>query len=83
MLLVPATMELLGARNWWLPRWLDRLLPHLDVEGPSAHGSVPQVPNPPERREPDDHDADDERSGEPAADDDDDPRRARRVRVGV
>jgi RND superfamily putative drug exporter len=33
MLLVPATMELLGARNWWLPRWLDRILPTLDVEG--------------------------------------------------
>ncbi|MFZ6005672.1 MAG: MMPL family transporter [Actinomycetota bacterium] len=33
MLLVPATMELLGDRNWWLPRWLDRLLPHIDVEG--------------------------------------------------
>ena len=27
MLLVPATMELLGDRNWWLPKWLDRLLP--------------------------------------------------------
>ena len=27
MILVPATMELLGDRNWWLPRWLDRLLP--------------------------------------------------------
>ena len=34
MLLVPATMELLGDRNWWLPRWLDRILPKLDVEGP-------------------------------------------------
>jgi RND superfamily putative drug exporter len=33
MLLVPATMELLGDRNWWLPKWLDRLLPNLDVEG--------------------------------------------------
>jgi RND superfamily putative drug exporter len=33
MLLVPATMELLGDRNWWLPRWLDRVLPDLDVEG--------------------------------------------------
>jgi RND superfamily putative drug exporter len=32
MLLVPATMALLGTRNWWLPRWLDRLLPHLTVE---------------------------------------------------
>ncbi|HEX7133185.1 MAG TPA: MMPL family transporter [Iamia sp.] len=33
MLLVPATMELLGDRNWWLPRWLDRILPKVDVEG--------------------------------------------------
>ncbi|MEM7323889.1 MAG: MMPL family transporter [Actinomycetota bacterium] len=33
MLLVPATMELLGARNWWLPAWLDRLIPNLNVEG--------------------------------------------------
>lgn len=37
MLLVPATMELLGDKNWWLPRWLDRLLPNIDVEG-HAHG---------------------------------------------
>jgi RND superfamily putative drug exporter len=33
MVLVPATMELLGDANWWLPRWLDRILPHLDLEG--------------------------------------------------
>ena len=33
MVLVPATMELLGDRNWWLPRWLDRILPNVDVEG--------------------------------------------------
>jgi RND superfamily putative drug exporter len=26
-------MELLGDRNWWLPHWLDRILPNLDVEG--------------------------------------------------
>ncbi|MET9617157.1 MMPL family transporter [Kitasatospora indigofera] len=32
-LLVPATMVLLGATNWWLPGWLDRLLPHVDIEG--------------------------------------------------
>jgi RND superfamily putative drug exporter len=31
-LLVPAAMELLGDRNWWLPRWLDRLLPRVSVE---------------------------------------------------
>jgi len=33
MVLVPATMELLGDRNWWLPNWLDRLLPNVHVEG--------------------------------------------------
>ena len=33
MLLVPATMELLGEANWWLPRWLRGALPDLDVEG--------------------------------------------------
>ncbi len=36
MVLVPSTMELLGDRNWWLPRWLDRLLPHVDAEGEPA-----------------------------------------------
>jgi RND superfamily putative drug exporter len=36
MVLVPATMELLGDRNWWLPRWLDRLLPHVEVESDPA-----------------------------------------------
>jgi putative drug exporter of the RND superfamily len=40
MLLVPATMELLGDRNWWIPRWLDRWLPDLVVEpAPSGPGS--------------------------------------------
>ena len=33
MVLVPATMELLGDRNWWLPKWLDRILPKISVEG--------------------------------------------------
>jgi putative drug exporter of the RND superfamily len=33
MLLVPATMELLGDKNWWVPRWLDRILPRIEVEG--------------------------------------------------
>ena len=44
MLLVPATMELLGAKNWWLPAWLDRLLPHLNIEG--GHEPKPPVPSP-------------------------------------
>ncbi|MCX5384510.1 MMPL family transporter [Streptomyces sp. NBC_00083] len=34
LLLVPATMYLFGRANWWIPRWLDRRLPHLDPEGP-------------------------------------------------
>ena len=33
MVLVPATMELLGVKNWWFPRSLDRFLPKLNVEG--------------------------------------------------
>jgi RND superfamily putative drug exporter len=33
MLLVPATMELLGDANWWLPKWLDRILPNVHIEG--------------------------------------------------
>ena len=33
MVLVPATMELLGDRNWWLPAWINKLLPKIDVEG--------------------------------------------------
>jgi RND superfamily putative drug exporter len=44
MLLVPATMELLGDRNWWLPKWLDRILPKIDVEG-----TPPGEPEPDER----------------------------------
>jgi RND superfamily putative drug exporter len=35
MVLVPATMELLGARNWWIPKWLDKVLPRINIEGKS------------------------------------------------
>ncbi|HEX6449801.1 MAG TPA: MMPL family transporter [Trebonia sp.] len=31
--IVPAVLALLGRRAWWLPRWLDRALPHIDIEG--------------------------------------------------
>ena len=34
MVLVPATMELLGHKNWWLPSWLDRVLPNVAVHPP-------------------------------------------------
>ena len=33
LLLVPAAMELLGEKNWWLPGWLDRVLPTIHIEG--------------------------------------------------
>jgi putative drug exporter of the RND superfamily len=43
MVLVPATMALLGKANWWLPGWLDRVLPHLAVERSTtgAHADTP------------------------------------------
>lgn len=38
LVLVPATMQLLGSRNWYLPKFLDRVLPRLNVEGrPGGH----------------------------------------------
>ncbi|MFF7731495.1 MMPL family transporter [Streptomyces sp. NPDC007984] len=33
LLMVPAVMTLLGRHAWWMPRWLDRILPHIDAEG--------------------------------------------------
>jgi putative drug exporter of the RND superfamily len=44
--LVPATMSLLGELNWWLPRWLDRLLPHIDVEAAVPVTPLDLVPGP-------------------------------------
>jgi RND superfamily putative drug exporter len=46
MVIVPSTMELLGDANWWLPGWLDRILPHLDVEGPALEDVEPTPPAP-------------------------------------
>ncbi len=40
MTLVPAVLVLLGRRAWWLPGWLDRLLPEVDVEGAALHRKV-------------------------------------------
>jgi putative drug exporter of the RND superfamily len=55
MVLVPSTMELLGDRNWWMPRWLDRLLPRIDVDGERVPQPVTQptdVPTPTPADEP-------------------------------
>jgi RND superfamily putative drug exporter len=41
MTLVPAVLALLGRSAWWLPRWLDRILPDLDVEGARLGDTAP------------------------------------------
>ncbi|MCK9932859.1 MMPL family transporter [Frankia sp. Mgl5] len=46
MILVPATMALLGRANWWLPGWLDRILPHVDVHG-TEPATIPTAPTAP------------------------------------
>ena len=44
MVLVPATMELLGDRNWWFPAWLDRIIPRLHVEaGPDVDAELARL----------------------------------------
>jgi RND superfamily putative drug exporter len=58
MTIVPAVMYLLGDKAWWLPRWLDRILPDVDVEGAklrpaasaSASASADSEPEPEEIR---------------------------------
>jgi RND superfamily putative drug exporter len=45
MILVPATLQLLGEASWWLPRWLDRVLPDVDTDGAALesddHAEIP------------------------------------------
>ena len=43
MLLIPALMHLAGAKAWWLPKWLDRILPDVDVEGASLERRHPHA----------------------------------------
>ncbi|MCX5418372.1 MMPL family transporter [Streptomyces sp. NBC_00078] len=43
LLMVPAVMTLLGKHAWWTPRWLDRVLPHIDAEGNQEHGAGQNV----------------------------------------
>jgi len=48
LVLVPSTLELLGDRNWWLPRWLDRILPvvHVEAEPEVVAGTAPELREP-------------------------------------
>ena len=47
MVLVPATMELLGDRNWWIPKWLDRILPHVHIEARADDAPSQEPPSEP------------------------------------
>ncbi|MEU6005948.1 MMPL family transporter [Streptomyces sp. NPDC047453] len=51
MAIVPAVLALLGRRAWWLPGWLERALPDVDVEGTALHTEQPRHADPDERRE--------------------------------
>jgi RND superfamily putative drug exporter len=44
MTLIPALMSILGARAWWLPRWLDRLMPNVDIEGAALENRARRHP---------------------------------------
>ena len=44
MTLVPSLLTLLGEKSWYLPQWLDRLLPSLTIEAPHAHGTEDERP---------------------------------------
>ncbi|MPY62921.1 MMPL family transporter [Streptomyces spongiae] len=46
MVFVPAVLALLGKRAWWLPHWLDRRLPHVDIEGEALTGGRAATPKP-------------------------------------
>jgi RND superfamily putative drug exporter len=45
MVAVPATMELMGKGNWWLPHWLDRMLPHINVDAPNPPPATDSAPD--------------------------------------
>jgi RND superfamily putative drug exporter len=44
MVFIPAVMSLLGGKAWYLPAWLDRILPNVDVEGETMRDSVDAAP---------------------------------------
>ena len=51
MTLVPAFLTLMGEKAWYIPRWLDRLLPDITIEPPHERGVEPRVEPRPEPTE--------------------------------
>lgn len=51
MAIVPAVLALLGKKAWWLPKWLDRALPNVDVEGEGLRTAAERGTGPDEDRE--------------------------------
>jgi putative drug exporter of the RND superfamily len=51
MVVAPAVMTLLGDRAWWLPAWLDRILPHLELEGDEEPADADSEPTEPRERD--------------------------------
>lgn len=43
MIIVPAALMLLGRSAWWVPRWLDKVMPHIDTEGRTLETAEPEV----------------------------------------
>lgn len=50
MTIMPALMTLLGDKAWWMPKWLDKILPNVDVEGDSLQQNTTPVESPDDRR---------------------------------
>ena len=45
LILVPSLMQLAGRWNWWLPSWLDRLIPHVSIDGRLTKPPRPVAPS--------------------------------------
>ena len=43
MVIIPAVMALLGDKAWWLPKWLDKILPNVDIEGEKLRRELPEA----------------------------------------
>jgi RND superfamily putative drug exporter len=46
MTLIPALMSVMDERAWWMPRWLERVVPNVDIEGTSLEQPAKATPRP-------------------------------------